>query len=198
MGDYTYGSMQIVHVPEFTDDDAERLALLETAFDAAGGRGVEVAEELDALRTKRNLIVGDPDEDPTDDPLGDLLDNLGWQCDDEDGTPLTDRSYYQHEISCGYIDGDYDGLWEMFEAAGISYIVNDEPKYEWLGTLRQFTPSLGVFTAECASDGNPVIGYTTIKALIDKAESAEQLQKMLLGAIGLPWDGAFAALRLTS
>jgi len=40
--------------PSFTAQDAARLAALEAEFEAAGGRGVELAEEIDALRRKRS------------------------------------------------------------------------------------------------------------------------------------------------
>lgn len=45
-----------------TDYEADRLASLEAAFDEAGGRGVDLAEEIDALRAKRdgkNLTSGE-------------------------------------------------------------------------------------------------------------------------------------------
>ena len=41
-------------MPEWTNKDAERLAELETAFENAGGRGVDMAEEIDQLRAKRD------------------------------------------------------------------------------------------------------------------------------------------------
>lgn len=39
---------------EFTGEDAEELARLEVIFEEAGGRGVELAEEIDRLRRKRD------------------------------------------------------------------------------------------------------------------------------------------------
>lgn len=41
-------------VPLWTDEDAARLVRLEAAFDEAGGRGVELADEIDELRRVRD------------------------------------------------------------------------------------------------------------------------------------------------
>ena len=41
----------------FTNEDANRLEALEIAFEEAGGRGVDLANEIDALRAKRDGLL---------------------------------------------------------------------------------------------------------------------------------------------
>lgn len=58
--DYVFGTIFVkADFPEweFTDEDAAELQRLEAAFAEAGGRGVELADRIDALRAKRESPV---------------------------------------------------------------------------------------------------------------------------------------------
>jgi len=74
-----------------TDKEASDLVILETAFERAGGRGVELAEEIDALRAKRDTngacILTDENIDTEDDCTthdhetvsdAEVLDRIAW------------------------------------------------------------------------------------------------------------------------
>lgn len=53
-----------LHEEEFTEDDRKELARLEVRFENAGGRGVEIAERIDKLRSRRDhRWVDDTDGD---------------------------------------------------------------------------------------------------------------------------------------
>ena len=51
----------------FSPEDVKRLSDLEAAFGVAGGRGVDLANEIDALRRKRALLTEDFEEFPAGD-----------------------------------------------------------------------------------------------------------------------------------
>lgn len=53
-GDQAARLTRTVTLTSFTGDDAARLALIEAEFAAAGGRGVDLAEEIDALHAKQD------------------------------------------------------------------------------------------------------------------------------------------------
>ena len=46
---------------------------------------------------------------------------------------------------------------ELIAAApGVSFVLWEDPAYQWLGTLEAHAPGLGDYSAECDSDGRCV------------------------------------------
>jgi len=173
MGDRTYGTLRVLDVPPWTQDDEDRLGLLEAAFDQSGGRGVDTAEALDLLHIRK-------------DGLDKYLEDNSWLSSDVEGE--TDRTFNQEEISCGYVTGDYDGVIRTLEAWGCSFAMWEDPKFEWLGSLHMFTPALGCFGSECDADGNTVLSPVKVRALVAAhKDDPATLGPALLQEIGQPW-----------
>jgi hypothetical protein len=57
-------------------------------------------------------------------------------------------------------------------APGASFIVWEDPKYEWLGLVCMYTPELGLFEHDCDSSGEPQLSDQTIQAILDRVEQA--------------------------
>lgn len=117
--------------------------------------------------------------DWTDQPAGDL--------------DLT-SAYTADEITCGSAQEIAKALREA--APGASFILWEDPKYEWLGDLYAHTPALGEFTAECAESGEPVLNREQVtKVINDAAKDApgtpggmlRVIRDAINRAMGGPW-----------
>lgn len=60
----------------------------------------------------------------------------------------------------------------------------EDPKYEWLGSVFLFAPSLGEFSADCDAHGNPVFSAQALRQLIDRIRAGEDVCRRL----GEPWE----------
>lgn len=94
--------------------------------------------------------------------------------------------YCADEIRCGSATDLADELIKY--APDVAFTVYEEPAYEWVGTFCSYVPDLGLFTADCAGDGDPMFARTEILRL--DGEPAEDRQKQL----GVPWLTAIAAM----
>ena len=70
-----------------------------------------------------------------------------------------------------------------------AFTVYEEPGSEWLGKIYSYVRELGLFTAPCDVDGDPL--FTRTQALRLDEEPAEVRRRKL----GLPWLTATAAMR---
>lgn len=94
---------------------------------------------------------------------------------------------------------------ELREAApGCSFVVWEDPKYQWLGSLEAYTPALGRFSADCDSDGVVLCTLTEATRLIENAAAgqpggagswAEQAVAAFETAMGGPWFSDWHAAR---
>lgn len=104
------------------------------------------------------------------------------------------NSCYGAEVSVGIVDE----CQLSNEAPHASYIIWQDPKYEYLGVVEMFTPELGLFSADCDADGNPILSRQSLLDLIDKQPddfSMAQFRLILDKAMGGPWTRAFEELR---
>lgn len=120
---------------------------------------------------------------------------------DIDGTPFTDwmeehigaglgdRSdgtlHFSGEVRLGSIvlfGADSDAVADRLIALGVSFVAWEDPKYEWLGSLVAFTPSLGRFDAACDSDGNVVLRAEEVRELFHLTDEERDRR------LGGPWD----------
>lgn len=62
-----------------------------------------------------------------------------------------------------------------------------EPKYEYPGTYRAYTPELGLFEAPCDAEANIMIYPSVLLSWIREAESLEALHEQVDRATGGPW-----------
>jgi len=77
--------------------------------------------------------------------------NEGQPADDQLGLGLT---YMDPEVPCGSAQLIAHTLQESAPRA--SWEVWEDPAYEWLGDLYRFTPDLGLWTANCDTEGTPL------------------------------------------
>lgn len=124
----------------------------------------------------------------------------GWLQDDEPSTDPTANHWQQDEVRCGTFDDilgstnvDFRVL-QQFEDLGVAYYGWEEPKYEWLGTLRKFAPRLGVFMVECDADGNELLTPGWTKEMLAKARTLNEARAALARKIGAAWDAEFQRL----
>lgn len=99
----------------------------------------------------------------------DLIDQHGLhpEC-DQPGQPADDQlglglAYMDHEVTCGSAQEISTHLQRVAPEA--SWEVHEDPAYEWFGDLYRFTPGLGVFTAECDAQGEPVFTPAQIRPM---------------------------------
>lgn len=79
------------------------------------------------------------------------------------------------------------------EPVDFGYVVNDEPKYEWMGTITIHVPGFAPdFQGSCDADGRPMLDNTELMPLIDKATDLEDLRSKIKLASG---ETHFDALR---
>jgi Protein of unknown function (DUF3145) len=86
---------------------------------------------------------------------------------------------------------------ELIDAApGASFIVWEDPAYEWLGTVCAYTPELGAYEAESDANGVPQLSGAAILTLLDAVERATpqatvaDVRAAIDRATGKPWFDA--------
>jgi hypothetical protein len=80
-------------------------------------------------------------------------------------------------------------VWEMHE----------DPKYEWLGTIAAYHPTVGLWVGDCDADGNTVVNYFRLEScgILAPDLSAEEVmaaQQKLRITLGRPQFEAIAKL----
>lgn len=91
-----------------------------------------------------------------------------------------------HEIRCGSASDIAQEL--VHHAPRSSWELWEDPAYEWLGDVRRYTPDLGLFTAECTSEGCPVFTVAEVLQMVTQSEQSR------LRALGETHRKALAAL----
>lgn len=97
------------------------------------------------------------------------------------------EEYVVNDAPCGSSD---DLAAALTAAPGTSYEVWEDPKYEWLGSLNRYTPTLDHWGAECDANGQPQFEVDQILRWVDEAEGLADLKVKL----GVPWREALDAL----
>lgn len=76
-------------------------------------------------------------------------------------------------------------------APGCSFVLWEDPKYEYLGTACAYAPDLGPFEANCDSDGTPVFSLGEVMSLLNQAReehlAPEHLPEFMRLHLGGPW-----------
>ena len=110
-------------------------------------------------------------------------DDYSW--DEVPGVDL-ETGYTAYEASCGTADEVSEAL--IAAAPGCSFVLWENPSYQWLGTVVARTPELGYFSGDCDADGTPVFDRDQIIEMIGKArEAGEDLAEHIHKATGGPW-----------
>lgn len=120
----------------------------------------QVRAVLDVIEKHRLHMEYDDEDHPAPDQLG-----LGL-------------SYMDNEVVCGSAEQIATQLQQS--APGASWEVWEAPMFDWLGDLYRFTPELGLWTAECSSEGDAL--FTTeqvIKLAGDQSLSGDELATKL-------------------
>ena len=73
---------------------------------------------------------------------------------------------------------------------GASFYLWEDPAYEWLGDVYAYTPALGMFTAECDSNGEPMFRLSDVLATIGTANGDAEAVKRAMGG---PWREDWSA-----
>lgn len=113
---------------EFTAEDAARLAELEVVFAANGGRGVDDAEELDALRSASKGVCGGQIQ---------LSRKTFWSLDKEDGF-LYQEQEGQPDLWAIYCEHDHQLYGDNMD--GVEFYPHDFPE-KLLELFRDHPPS---------------------------------------------------------
>jgi len=115
-----------------------------------------------------------------------VLEGYFWEQGPRGGRISACEPYLASEITCGTSDEIAAKL--MKAAPGASFVLWEDPKYEWLGSVSAYTPELGVFSAECDANGQPVIHYQTAAQVITEAAGAgADVLAAFARAMGRPW-----------
>ena len=99
--------------------------------------------------------------------------------------------YQAYEVSCGTAD-ELGGA--LAELPGISFVLWEDPQYQWLGDLRAHTPELGLFAAACDANGNVCLQPAELLAIIARHETKAEIVAAVERATGKPWLDACNAL----
>ncbi len=99
---------------------------------------------------------------------------------------IVGESYNVGEIRVGCATELADDL--MQRAPEVAFIVYEDPAYEYLGTTCLYVSGLGLFTADCGPDGEPVLTLSEILQLDNEPADVRQAK------LGLPWLTAIAAM----
>jgi len=122
------------------------------------------------------------------------LEDYGWEESPKGGRISAIERYFADELSCGTSGDIATALREA--APGASFVVWEDPKYEWLGEMHAYTPALGEYGAQCDSYGRPVFGWDEITPVLDEAAQAgEDARAALAKAMGRPWLDEWDARR---
>lgn len=114
----------------------------------------------------------------------DLLDEYGVYPGDDasvpDGHLALGTTYVNEEILCGSAQEIAARL--QMDAPEAAWELWEDPKLEWLGDLRRYTPMLGAWTAQCSSQGTPVFSDDHIRSLhtrVTHPPTLHELDKLL-------------------
>lgn len=55
-----------------------------------------------------------------------------------------------------------------------AFVVYDEPKFEWMGSIRMHAPGLPDFSGDCDADGNVRVDHSAVLDLVDKITGEEE------------------------
>lgn len=91
-------------------------------------------------------------------------------------------------VTCERCDGSGE---VKTEPQDFAFVVHDDPKYEWLGTIHMHVPGLDDFTGECDAEGRVVINGEEIVRLIDKATDLDELRAEIAQRTGAEHTKAF-------
>ena len=80
--------------------------------------------------------------------------------------------YLATEISCGSADEYATAL--IKAAPGASFVLWEDPAYQWLGSLRAYAPDLGEYAAECDANGIVTLTPEEIRQAVSGATDAVQ------------------------
>jgi len=78
-----------------------------------------------------------------------------------------------------------------------AFEVYDEPKYEWLGTIRMHVPGLPDFSGECDADGVVRPNPTELMDLIDRTTDLDELRRDLAVLTGRDHKAALTSQEST-
>lgn len=96
------------------------------------------------------------------------------------------ETYSYEEVNLGTVDDLSSVL--LDKVPECVFIMSEDPKYEFLGTLGIYTPELGWFSADCDADGNPVFNSRAIMDMVNTSTLTPE-------ALGIPWLDAVHELR---
>ncbi|GAB36188.1 hypothetical protein [Gordonia otitidis] len=77
---------------------------------------------------------------------------------------------HSYEIRCGSATDISQEL--IRHAPGSSWELWEDPAYEWLGDVHRYTPELGLFAAECTSEGCPVFTVAEVLQMVTQTEQS--------------------------
>lgn len=72
--------------------------------------------------------------------------------------------------------------------------VQEDPKYEWLGVLVMFTPSLGRYEQACGSGGTPLFTDSEVRDMLDLVWTKRLDTNGANRMLGKPWFDELAVL----
>lgn len=98
--------------------------------------------------------------------------------------------FAQHETYETSVGNSAELSSALQEISGVAFEVSEDPKYEFLGDVHCYVPSLGYWHASAESGGGAVFTGEEILKWFDTDLSREQIQEKL----GQPWTTALAAL----
>lgn len=81
--------------------------------------------------------------------------------------------YMNPEMSCGSADEYHARLMEA--APGASWVLWEDPKYEWLGSMNAYAPDLGEYGSECDANGQPVKFPGELREIVAGCRDAVQV-----------------------
>ncbi|WP_347956138.1 DUF3145 family protein [Gordonia aichiensis] len=93
--------------------------------------------------------------------------------DGDHGVLRLGEKYVDAEARCGSAEEVASRLHEA--APDASWECWEDPKYEWLGNLYQFTPELGLFTAECDGEGQPRFTASEVRQFTNMAAAGQDV-----------------------
>ena len=107
------------------------------------------------------------------------------------GDGIGDGAYACYEKSCG-TSGEIAAALTA-AAPGASFVLWEDPAYDWLGDVHAHTPALGAFTASCDANGQPVYTRAEVIAMMREAASGEDVFTFMDRKMGGPWLADWAA-----
>lgn len=132
-----------------------------------------------ADRAYMAITVFECPEDRRAQLLTTILEVLGESAYDNETLQLGDR-YSVDEIVLGADEELFDAIAEHVGLDGLTFDLQQEPKYEFDGSRRIAVAGLGATSFDCNSDGEPIVRWDQVKDLVGDAEA-------LAKAFKRPW-----------